>query len=182
MVPYNLLIKALQILNLLLHILQFLLVCKVLLSLRFFEGPLLISQLQDYLFIVLPLLLDLHIKRIYFTADLANFFIWQVDCAKNVWVRLVLVRLEDGDSWDSMTSLDSFAFPQLFEAFLFSIKSSCLLCVTLDLLWCLVLVIVDMLLNRVSSSQHIENILFVPMLLNPQLITLPFGLQYFISL
>lgn len=182
MISYYLLIEALHILNLLLHRLQFLLVCKVFLSLTFLEGPLLISELQDYLFVVLPLFLYLHVKRVNFTSDLTDFFIRQVDRAQNVWVRLVFICFKHGYSWDSMTSFDSFALPQLFKAFLFSIESTCLLCITLDLFWGLTLVIIHVLLNRVSSSQHVENILFVPVLFDPQLVTLAFGLQYFVSL
>ena len=119
---------------------------------------------------LLSLNLDLHGQIVDFGSDLAHLVIRQMHSPKNVWERLGNLRLQSCLARHSFTLLYRLDFPQLSIALLLSLETRGFLGVALYALGCLLMVVVHMLLNRVSLSQPIEDVLLLLMLHQAQCI------------
>jgi len=83
-------------------------------------------------------------------------------------------------SGNAFALFDLLDLPQLRVAFLRGLKVAGLLGVALDALRCLLVVVVDMLLYRVSRCQLVQDLFLLLVLIQPQLVALSFIGQHFL--
>ena len=157
------------------------LVMQILLSLLLLKDRLRVPQLQYDCLKVSSLLGNLLVNPIVLILDGAYFVIRQIDHSEDVGIArngrcMSVGHLHAGDS-----TLSHVNFLVLQEAFhdlflgleLHTSRRS----IALDLLWRLILVIVDVLLYRVAGSQHIHDLFLVLARLNPQVVAFSLGVH-----
>ena len=186
----HLLIEHLRLVYLLHELLNSCRIVQIPFTLSLFELRLLVSKLHEHALMVSPLGLNLPVQLIITGLELANLLVGQVDCAEDV--RLGSLRAAcrgDCNSWHGFAPLSidhifgcATTAPYIRHILLFGNVCHGLRGKMRYFLRLLLIVVVNVLFDRVALGQHVEYLALVHALLNPVRIRLLLDVHDFFAL